>query len=247
MRIILGFFFVWVLISVAERGLVRSARADDVASPQNCKNLVITRTEQRRRGMADPKTNDNAKQTAKEFYPDIDDDVLETCLKNSHHILFIKQDVDAQHKRVKNEKTLAGRTYEYFSIVIIIFGSLASLLLGMQRLHPSLTYFALFFTTLGTATAAINQLENPRETFIRGANTEYALARLQGEIDDAIIEAAQGDHEIRKETLKQWRESLRSILAESQGQITQSKNPDLSNRSVIAQPTQPTRDQTKPQ
>jgi hypothetical protein len=99
------------------------------------------------------------------------------------------------------------------------------LLLGFQNLHKSLSYIALIFTTSGTVIAALSQLDNPREVFVRDANTEYAVGRLQSEIDEALIDATAGirgdqtgEFEIPQATIVKWRSDLTKILADAQGQ-----------------------------
>jgi hypothetical protein len=82
-------------------------RVSQAADAQTgCAHIVLTRDQVKQQAGNDAsKENFIFSKDKKIFFPDIDEDFIHRCFKNSDSILFIKQDVDAQHKNAQYDKT----------------------------------------------------------------------------------------------------------------------------------------------
>jgi hypothetical protein len=121
---------------------IGSVRADDLSTNCSTNKILVTRAEVRKQN---PQEHDRSV-----FYPELNEDFITDCFKNSSTIMFLKQEVDAQHKHVQNAKNDDHFRYRIYSILIIFFSATATLLLGLQAWRQWFSYIALIPTALVT-------------------------------------------------------------------------------------------------
>jgi hypothetical protein len=118
---------------------------------------------------------------------------------------------------------------QYFQIATVIIGAITTILISIKstsidntRLSLLIGILAIIFSSVGTATSALNSFYSPREGYIKNQKSLSVLRKLHMDIATTVSSQAESDTctrmtEDNSKKVKEWSKQLGDLLDDSAG------------------------------
>lgn len=124
---------------------------------------------------------------------------------------------------------------QYFQIATVIIGAITTILISIKstsidntRLSLLIGILAIIFSSVGTATSALNSFYSPREGYIKNQKSTSVLRKLHMDIATTVSSQAESDTctpmtEDNSKKVKEWSKQLGDLLDDSAGHAIQAQ------------------------